>query len=82
MVVNGCPQCLEKQREIDRLREKVDHLNRKLAYQERKATEGPFGSSTPSSKVPIKVNTPAAKVRKPRGAKMGHAGAGSGDRFL
>lgn len=76
MATNGCPLCLDKQREIDRLRAKVEHLKDKLEYQERKAKEGFFGSSTPSSKVPIKTNTPSAKERKPRGAKAGHAGAG------
>lgn len=76
MATNGCPQCLDKQREIDRLREKNEHLRDKLRYEQRKAKEGYFGSSTPSSKVPVKLNTPLARERKPRGAKAGHTGAG------
>jgi transposase len=75
-MVNGCPECLKKQREIDRLHEEILSLKDKLRYQERKAKEGYFGSSTPSSKVPAKENTVDGKERKPRGAKAGHRGAG------
>jgi transposase len=70
--INTCPLCLEKQREIDRLKEENVLLRQRLSYRER--TEGFFGSSTPSSQQPVKANTEDAK--KPRGAKLGHTGFG------
>jgi transposase len=72
--INTCPFCLEKQREIDRLKEEIVLLKQRLSYRERKEKEGFFGSSTPSSQVPIKANTD--KDKKPRGAKVGHKGFG------
>jgi transposase len=70
-----CRQCLEKQREIDERKEKVASLQAKLRYQERTAQEGFFGSSTPSSKIPVKPNRSAGP--RPRGGgKAGHAGHG------
>ena len=50
-----CPECLEKQQEIDRLQEEITRLKARLRYQERTAREGFFGSSTPSAKVPVNV---------------------------
>jgi len=70
--INTCPLCLEKQREIDRLKEENVLLKQRLSYRERK--EGFFGSSTPSSQQPVKANT--EDVNKPRGAKLGHKGCG------
>jgi transposase len=70
--INDCPLCLEKQREIDRLKEEIVLLKQRLSYRER--TEGFFGSSTPSSQQPVKANT--EYVNKPRGAKLGHKGCG------
>jgi len=75
MAINNCPLCLEKQREIDRLSEEVERLKRKLRYQERKAGEGFFGSSTPSAQVPVKANAPPREP-KPKGARPGHKGRG------
>jgi len=72
--VNDCPFCLEKQREIDRLKEENVLLKQRLSYRERKDKEGFFGSSTPSSQQPVKGNTEVEK--KPRGAKIGHKGFG------
>jgi transposase len=69
-----CPGCFEKQRKIDQLLEDNEKLRQKLRYQERKAQEGFFGSSTPSSKIPLKPNQGAE--RKPKGARAGHKGAG------
>lgn len=69
-----CQGCFDKQREIDRLKEENKSLKAKLKYQERKEREGPFGSSTPSSKIPFKPTI--EKERKPRGARPGHKGAG------
>jgi transposase len=75
MAINGCPVCLEKQRRIDALEEEVKGLRAKLRYQERKTEDGPFGSSTPSSKIPIKPNA-EPKEKKPRGGRPGHKGNG------
>jgi len=69
-----CPGCFEKQVKIDQLLEENRLLKEKLRYQERKATEGFFGSSTPSAKIPLKSDRNAQ--RKPKGAKRGHKGAG------
>jgi len=69
-----CPGCLEKQRRIDELEEEVRRLKAKLRYQQRKATEGFFGSSTPSSKIPVKPNSLEERQAKRGGAKPGHVG--------
>lgn len=68
--------CFEKQQVLDRLQEEVVRLKQALSYREQKAKEGFFGSSTPSSKIPIKENTEAVVEKKPRGAQVGHAGNG------
>jgi len=75
MDINHCPGCFEKQRQIDRLLEENQSLKRKLRYQENKQKEGLFGSSTPSSKVPVKQNT-TQRPHKPKGAQPGHKGKG------
>jgi len=69
-----CPGCFEKQRKIDQLLEENRLLKEKLRYQQRKVTEGFFGSSTPSAKIPLKPDQNAQ--RKPKGARPGHKGAG------
>ena len=78
MMINSCTECLEKQREIDRLKDEIASLKNKLRYQQRKETEGYFGSSTPSSKIPIKANRDGDKPKdkKPRGGRKGHPGHG------
>jgi len=76
MAINGCSECLKKQREIDTLTEENQRLKEKLRYRKRKEKEGFFGSSTPSSKVPVKANTSKTKPKKKKGAKAGHTGAG------
>jgi transposase len=50
-----------------------------LRYPERRAKEGPFGSSTPSAKVPLKANTPPENSQRRGGAKPGHCGQGRRD---
>jgi len=61
MLMTYCKQCLEKQQKINELEEEITRLQGKLRRQERTAREGFFGSSTPSSKVPVKPNSlPAA----------------------
>lgn len=81
MVGGGfCRACLEKQRAIDRLQEENVRLRARLRYQERRAREeGPFGSSTPSSKIPLKANTAlslAERQARRGGGKPGHVGHG------
>lgn len=74
-MVNNCPNCLEKQRKIDTLTEEVKRLKDKLRHVERKQTEGAFGSSTPSSKVPVKPDSKGL-TKKAKGARPGHKGNG------
>jgi hypothetical protein len=57
MLMMYCQQCLEKQQKINELEEEITRLQGKLRRQERTAQEGFFGSSTPSSKVPVKPNS-------------------------
>jgi transposase len=71
-----CPGCLAKQQKIDRLHEQLVSLKAKLHYQERTAKEGYFGSSTPSSQIPIKPNTLAERQQRRGGARAGHQGHG------
>jgi len=75
MAVNDCPICLVKQCRIDELEEEVKNLQAKVRYQKRREGDGFFGSSTPSSKKPVKPNS-EQKAKKPRGAKPGHRGVG------
>ena len=70
-----CPQCFDKQRKIDGLQTENQSLKDKLKYRKKKSQEGYFGSSTPSSKKPVKPNTDKKKRKKP-GAKPGHKGHG------
>jgi transposase len=68
---------LKKQQEIDRLQQENARLKARLRYQERTAREGFFGSSTPSSKVPVKTNTAGRGLdTAPGGARPGHKGHG------
>lgn len=74
--VNSCEGCLEKQREIDRLKAELQALRTKLSLQKRKHKAGLFGSSTPSSQLPVKTNSTAEAAAKRGGAKVGHPGKG------
>lgn len=74
--MNACSGCYNKQRKIDELRDKVQQLEQRLGYRKRKEKEGYFGSSTPSSKVPVKVNTSEENQTKNGGAVIGHKGHG------
>lgn len=71
-----CPQCLTKQQKINELEEEIVLLKAKLRYKERTAKEGFFGSSTPSSKIPVKTNSQKAHQRNRGGGKPGHKGHG------
>lgn len=74
--LNRCESCLEKQRIIDRQTEQIEALRKKVRQLERKAAQGPFGSATPSAKIPLKANTAEEQRSKPGGAQPGHAGHG------
>jgi transposase/AraC-like DNA-binding protein len=82
MAINTCPQCLEKQQKIDKMTEEIQRLRQENCRLKRKIKEGPFGSSTPSAKKPLKANTsqplPASHgpERRKRGAQAGHPGHG------
>jgi len=67
---------LAKQQEIDRLREENARLKERLRYQERTAREGVFGSSTPSSKIPVKPGAAPITAARSGGARPGHHGHG------
>jgi transposase len=68
---------LQKQQEVDRLREENTRLKARLRYQERTAKEGFFGSSTPSAKLPVKANATLRESPGARGgARPGHPGHG------
>ena len=71
-----CAECFDKQQKIDRLEGEIVNLRQKLHYREKKAEEGYFGSSTPSSKKPVKPNRGVGKPKKKSGAKTGHKGHG------
>jgi len=71
-----CKACLQKQQKIDRLEEELRCVKAKLRYQERTAKEGPFGASTPSSKVPLKANSLEENQARKGGARVGHCGHG------
>jgi transposase len=75
MGINSCSLCLEKQRRIDDLEDEVKRLRQKLRTRERKDEDGFFGSSTPSSKIPVKPNT-KKREKKRIGARPGHKGNG------
>jgi transposase len=71
-----CKGCLQKQQTIDRLQEELQRVKAKLRYQQRTAKEGAFGSSTPSSKVPVKPNSLEENQARKGGARPGHSGHG------
>jgi transposase len=71
-----CKSCLKKQQKINKLEREIAYLNDQLRRQRRTAQEGFFGSSTPSSKVPVKPNTSTEHQRNRGGGKPGHKGHG------
>ena len=74
--VNLCEGCFNKQREIDRLKEEVQQLRLKVCANQRKSAAGFFGSSTPSSQIPVKANSLAENQARSGGATKGHRGVG------
>jgi transposase len=71
-----CKACIEKDLKIGKLEETINGLKAQLRYRERKEEEGPFGLSTPSSRVPFKENASKEKTNKKGGAVPGHEGHG------
>ncbi|MFH1782825.1 MAG: IS66 family transposase [Candidatus Omnitrophota bacterium] len=71
-----CKSCFDKQKYIDQLEEEVTSLRWKLRYRQDKDKEPFFGSSTPSSKLPFKENSPEENKNNKGGAKIGHKGCG------
>jgi transposase len=72
-----CEACIDKDLKIAKLEETIKGLKAKLRYRERKE-EGPFGLSTPSSKVPFKENALEENAKKKGGGVPGHKGHGRG----
>ena len=70
----ACPVVLELTRRVDGLEAENKLLRDRLRYQERTAKEAPFGSSTPSSKILVKANTPEQNRDRKGGAVPGHEG--------
>jgi transposase len=73
-----CEACIDKDLKIAKLEETIKGLKAQLRYRERKEEEGPFGLSTPSSKVPFKENATEEKMKKKGGGVPGHKGHGRG----
>lgn len=78
-----CRGCLEKMRQIDRLKKETEQLSKqvrslkeKLGRQDRHIHEEPFGSSTPPSKQVFKSTATPEKQSRKGGAKPGHRGHG------
>jgi hypothetical protein len=67
---------LEKQQRINELLEENERLRARLRAQKRSERESPFGSGTPSAKLPFKPNALAERQERRGGGKMGHAGHG------
>lgn len=76
MALYYCPDCFKKQQEINRLQDRIRHLEGKLKLRRPPAQAGPFGSSTPSSKIPIKPSSLPERQAKTGGGKRGHKGNG------
>ena len=71
-----CPECLVKQQKINQLEDRIRHLENQLRYRKQQAQQGPFGSSTPSSKIPVKPSALPQRQARKGGGKPGHTGHG------
>ena len=71
-----CKPCFEKQQIINKLTVENERLRAQLRAQERSAKEGPFGSGTPSAKLPFKPNALSERQERRGGGKPGHSGHG------
>ena len=72
MGINFCLDCFEKQRRIDQLEEEVRRLKQQWHYRERRAEQGPFGSSTPSARRPFQAHSSEDGVEDRRVAADNH----------
>jgi len=70
-----CQGCFEKQLKIDKLEDELQRTRQELYRYKKKASDGYFGSSTPSSQKVFKENT-GHKKKKDGGAVKGHKGHG------
>jgi len=71
-----CEECFKKQCKIDELEDTIVRLKAKIRRQDRTAKEGFFGSSTPSSKKPLRSNTSDEGKPRSGGGRPGHKGHG------
>jgi transposase len=71
-----CLDCFKKQQEINRLKDRIAHLEGKLRLRPSQARAEPFGSSTPSSKIPLKPSSLPERQAKTGGGRPGHKGNG------
>jgi hypothetical protein len=71
-----CKVCLKKQQRINQLVVENERLRARLNARERSAKEGPFGSATPSSKMPFKANALPDPQERRGGGRPGHVGHG------
>jgi transposase len=74
--MSNCSNCLKKDIKIHDLTQEIECLKKIIQSQKRKQKEGAFGSSTPSSKIPLKENSKDENPRKNGGAIKGHKGHG------
>ena len=73
-VLRYCRECFAKQQRINQLTVENERLKAQWRSRERSAKEGPFGSSTPSSKIPFKPNAePDPQERRGGGRRKPHA---------
>ena len=63
---------MQKQLIIDQQKQEILTLKQKLKLNEKRLKEGFFGSSTPSSQLPVKENSLAENQAKRGGAQTGH----------
>lgn len=75
-VIRYCKERFAKQQIINKLARENEQLKARLYARERSAREGPFGASTPSSKIPIKPDTADERPSQRGGRKAGHVGHG------
>jgi len=71
-----CSHCLARSRRIAELEAQVAKLTKALGRRNRESQAKPFGSSTPSSKDPLKANSLPEQQAAQGGAKPGHKGHG------
>ena len=74
--MSSCRDCFEKDIQIYDLTQKIERLQKIIQSLKIKQKSGAFGSSTPSSKIPIKENTKNSKSNKNGGGEKGHKGHG------